>query len=359
MTGSSNHYNALGFWHVLNAKANAIQSYWQFPQYFSVNLQQLPDITLAALARNKIPSAQYIYSLKLLKNKRSKIAKVYWQASISNTTDLQRKKLARQLFKQSRWDDLNVLAKRDFLPEGYVQNHLNLQTSKPYPTLPNQFMKSLGFLLLNAEIKTDQQCLFNVLMMSEHRSGLYKLAALINTYSKQPEPRRNTFCFSQPVYAAGAINCNNTVTKMAQCNWQPSSLKTQLSSEFDFIVMMSKHGSANVKKAVMQLSSQTNYNVFLHELMHFNDFEDEYVLPHAKQLWLCKQRGFVAPNLFISHGDPAPAGWHKSESCQQGGVAYKPAKQWSIMQYQQLGLSDQYRALWQAHIKSTYSNYGD
>jgi hypothetical protein len=67
---------------------------------------------------------------------------------------------------------------------------------------------------------------------------------------------------------------------------------------------------------------------------------------------LCKRQGYVAPNLYISQGEAAPNGWHKSLSCQQGGVAYKPTKQWSIMQYQQLGLSKRYRALWVDQINA-------
>ncbi|XQF89831.1 hypothetical protein ACOBV8_14215 [Pseudoalteromonas espejiana] len=85
--------------------------------------------------------------------------------------------------------------------------------------------------------------------------------------------------------------------------------------------------------------------------MHFSGFEDEYPLAASKQKWLCAKKGFVAPNLYISQGETAPTGWYKSESCQQGGVAYKPSEHWSIMQYQQLGLSKRYRALWKAQIQ--------
>ncbi|WP_240920926.1 hypothetical protein [Pseudoalteromonas sp. Z9A5] len=353
ISGSSNHHNVLGFWHVLNAKANAVQSYWQFPRYFSQHLQLLPDFKLALLARNKIPFAQYVYSLRLLKNKRSDTAKLFWQASIYSLSESQRQNLARQLFTQSRWDDLKLLAKNGLLPKGDTLNHLNLKLSAPYTNIPESFIHNLGFLALGSELPVNNQCLFNVVTMSDHRSGLYKLSELIKKYNEKPEPDNNVFCFTKPVYVAGAIDCTNTVNKMAQCNWQSSSLKKQLSGKFDFIIMMPRYGSANVQNNIMQLNSHVNYNVFLHELMHFSGFEDEYALPNTKQAWLCSKKGFVAPNLFISHGEPAPKGWYKSESCQQGGTAYKPSKTWSIMEYQQIGLSEQYRALWQAHIKAT------
>jgi len=41
------------------------------------------------------------------------------------------------------------------------------------------------------------------------------------------------------------------------------------------------------------------------------------------------------------------------KSCQKEGVAYKPSENWSIMQYQQLGLSAQYRAIWLKHLDMT------
>ena len=55
--------------------------------------------------------------------------------------------------------------------------------------------------------------MFNVLTMSDHRSGLYKLTEFINTYNKQPEPRENIFCFSKPVYVAGYLSAKVALIK--------------------------------------------------------------------------------------------------------------------------------------------------
>ncbi|WP_375144249.1 hypothetical protein [Pseudoalteromonas sp. HL-AS2] len=356
ISGSSNHANSIGFWQVLNAKANIIQNYWLFPDYFSLHLQQLPDIALASLARNKIPAAQYRYSLKLLKNNHTDTAKLFWQKNTHTMNESKRQALAMELLAQSQWGDLKLLAKQGLLPEGDALNHLKLQTTQPYSSLPTAFMQRLGFLSLSSEVKADEQCLFNVLMMSDHRSGLYKLAKLIKQYNKRPEPSAGVFCLSQPIYVGGAINCSSAANKMAQCDWQTARLKKQLPTDFDFIVMMPKQGSANVRSGIMQLNSKAGYQVFLHELMHFNGFEDEYALPKTKQAWLCAQSGFVAPNLFLANSEATPpVGWYKSQSCQQGAVAYKPSEAWSIMQYQQLALSAQYRALWQAHINTHFT----
>lgn len=357
ITGSSNHLGAIGFWHVLNTKANVLQSYWNSPVHFSDHLEKLPKTSLAILARNQISSAQYMYSLKLIKSSQSDTAKQFWLSAINDLTIPERKILAAKLLEQSRWGDLKLLASKNKLPAGDVLNHLKLQLKTPQSKVSTAFIHNLGFSSLRNISKPNKQCMFNVLTMSDHRSGLYKLTEFINTYNKQPEPRENIFCFSKPVYVAGMLECKSSTSKIAKCDWQLSKLNNQLPNNYDFIVMMPKDGTANVTKGTMLINSKAKYSVFLHELMHFNGFEDEYALPKTKQAWLCAKTGFVAPNLFISHGEPPPTDWHKAKSCQQGGIAYKPSENWSIMQYQQLGLSAQYRQLWLKHLDTTNGKF--
>jgi len=356
ITGSSNHLGAIGFWHVLNAKANVLQSYWNSPDYFSAHLEQLPNTSLSVLARNQIYSAQYMYSLKLIKSGQSDTAKQFWLRALNELTILERKILAAKLLEHSRWVDLKLLASKNKLPAGDVLNHLKLQLKTPQSKISTEFIHNLGFSSLINISKPNKQCMFNVLTMSDHRSGLYKLTEFINAYNKQPEPRENIFCFSKPVYVAGMLKCKSSINQIAKCDWQSAKLNTQLPNNFDFIVMMPSDGTANVTKGTMLINSKAKYSVFLHELMHFNGFEDEYALPKAKQTWLCAKTGFVAPNLFISHDESPPKGWHKAKSCQTGGIAYKPSENWSIMQYQQLGLSAQYRELWLKHLDMTNGN---
>lgn len=352
ISGSSNQINSIGFWQVIHAKANVIDSYWQFPHYFSKHILELPSASLSILARNKIAYAQYGYGLSLLTNDQSDTAKLFWQASLNEITLGQQKTLSSTLLEQHRWEDLNLLQAKQKLPKGDAFYHLQLQQSADLETLSQSFMKRQGFVLLGDDIAIHEQCMFNVLMLSNHRDGLYSLNSFSKQYRQHPEPSTNTFCFSPPVYIGNAIACSTLKNQRAQCNWSNSSLKEQLPKGFDFAVMMPKQGTANVQKGLMHINSQASYGVFLHELMHFNGFEDEYTLPAQKQAWLCQLEGLVAPNLYITQRNRAPKGWYKSQSCQQGGVAYKPSKHWSIMQYQQLGLSKQYRELWQMHIET-------
>lgn len=350
LSGSGNQRGTIGFWHVLNSKANVSQSYWHFSSYFTAHLEQLPDSRLVKLARLSIPLAQYIYSLRLLEGDHLNTAKIYWGSAVSELPNEHREVLAQHLLARSRWGDLAFLNDNNFLPEGATKEYLKLELGVNHNKVSSAFVSELGFASLGDDIKPKPHCLFNVLTMSNHRSGLNKLDELIAIYNQTPEPHKNVFCFSKPVYVAGAVQCGLNENQAARCEMQTIAHTNLSFDDFDFKIMMPRHGTANVTNDTMHINSTATYPVFLHELMHFNGFEDEYVLPQAKQAWLCTQRGYVAPNLYISDDGHRPKGWHKAKSCQKGGVAYKPSENWSIMEYQQLGLSDQYRALWLNHL---------
>jgi hypothetical protein len=357
LSSSSNRHNTLSFWHVIQGHANVVQSFLQFPKYYNQHIKLLPEPLLATLARHNYVAAQLQYSLQLLDREHAETAKLFWLAGIYKMSQSQRGELALKLYQHLQWDDLNQLKSINMLSNNEVVGHLQLHNGVPASHVNDDFINKLGFETLNTHAFSDQNCLFNVLMMSDHRTGLYKLAALSQEYNTKPEPKSDTFCFSNPVYVAGEVKCKSTDLDNATCALPKQLFSSRFSSHFDFIVMMTKQGSASVSRGIMQLNSQVNYNLFLHELMHFNGFEDEYVLPKNKQQWLCNQKGFVAPNLFIANGVVAPRGWFKSRSCQHASVAYKPSKGYSIMEYQQVGLSDEYRQLWQRHLKNNSTDY--
>nr|MDC2855085.1 hypothetical protein [Ningiella sp. W23] len=160
-------------------------------------------------------------------------------------------------------------------------------------------MNKLGFLLASEQVAIQKQCVFNVLMLSDHRDGLYRLNQFRNAYFQNPEPSPKTFCFSKPVYVGNAINCNSTETSRAKCDWQQSSLKKQLPTGFDFAIMMPKQGTASVKNGLMHINSQASYAVFLHELMHFNGFEDEYALPVKSKHGYVSLMGLLLPTYLL------------------------------------------------------------
>ena len=111
--------------------------------------------------------------------------------------------------------------------------------------------------------------------------------------------------------------------------------------------MMTKQGRANVQAGVMQLSTEAPYHVFLHELMHFAGFTDEYPGPEAQQ-HACTDKGQIYANLYVD--DIRPSGWYKSDFC-NNGRGYKPTEQISIMQHSEVGLSPLYRRLWVKQLR--------
>ena len=75
--------------------------------------------------------------------------------------------------------------------------------------------------------------------------------------------------------------------KFAHCNFHiVEDVYKQYISNSDYIILLTDKGKANVRGRKMTLTSLSNYNILVHELMHFAGFEDEYILPKEKADWL-------------------------------------------------------------------------
>lgn len=345
----------VAFWHVKHTPDSILISYYRFIDDFNAQLNSLSDPTLSLLALNAVTDAQFAWALRLLNNEQPRAAQPFWRVSVAQQNEDKRLQLSEQLLRFERWRDLESLKEQQLLPvASYAAEHLKLQHKVAPQRIEQEFANDEGFLLAFSQLKATPQCQFNVLLMTDHRQGINQLTALSQRYQQQPQPRAASFCFSKPIYLGNTIDCQQQPDSAAQCDWRPLIADKRWPIGFDFIVMMTQTGSGNVQGGIMHLNSASHYGLFLHELMHFNGFEDEYALPTAKQAWLCEQRGLVAPNLFIANGVPAPAGWTVSDSCQVGSKAYKPSADWSIMQYQQLPLSTQYQQLWLRKISEPH-----
>jgi hypothetical protein len=329
-----------------------LDGYHQFPHIFEQNLKVLPDASVENLALNGSESAMFNWSKRLLRLGEADKAKRYWQNTVAGLTRNERQQLAQLLFDLNRWEELSELTERGLVPESVILEQVKLYLSYPPESISSIFAFKAGFLLSPTKLSANFRCDYNVLMMSDHRAGLIKLRSFSNTYSQSPEPSENSFCFSEPVYLGNNIVCQTDPLKAAGCDWRPMIANYTWPKEYDFIVMMPREGRGNVRGGVMQLSSKSHYQLFLHELMHFSGFEDEYAVPKLKQAWLCKQKGHVAPNLFIANNTAPPAGWGLSETCEGTVKSYKPSKKWSIMRYQQILLSPKYRKLWANQIEN-------
>lgn len=350
LAGSSNQYVKVAFYHSEATPRTTSQSYFQFPDTYLRHLESLNDDSLFELVTLGVDSAMFRWGLRLLEKNSPALAKRYWQNTVATQEHSQRLQLAKQLLRLKQWPDMAALAKQSLIPNSTELEIIKLHLGVLPREISSQFAKEYSFLLNAQQAKASLKCRFNVLLMSDHLQGLEVLNTYKTRYQQQPEPSEGSFCLSAPVYLGKKISCNNNPKQRAYCQWRPFFEKTRLAEGFDFIVMMPRKGTASVQSGIMHLSSNSHYGVFLHELMHFSGFEDEYPLPIAKQQWLCGLAGRVAPNLFISHGNPPPEGWHLSQACNQAGKAYKPAKNFSIMQYQQQPLSAEYRRLWQQQV---------
>ena len=350
LPSSVNQHRDLAFWHAQHTPHSLLINYYRFVDDFNSQLNSLPDPSLYLLALNAVADAQFAWALRLLNNDKPQAALPFWRVSVAQQNAEQRQQLSAQLLRFERWSDLESLNKQQLLPASYVAEHFKLQRKVAPQQIKPAFADDEGFLLAFSQLEATPQCQFNVLMMTDHRQGISQLNALSHRYQQQPEPHAASFCFTKPIYLGNTINCQQQPNSAAKCDWRPLIAEKSWPTGFDFIVMMTQTGSGNVQGGIMHLNSTSNYGLFLHELMHFNGFEDEYALPAAKQAWLCEQQGLVAPNLFIANGVTAPAGWVISDSCQTGSKAYKPSADWSIMQYQRLPLSSQYQQLWRQKI---------
>ncbi len=315
----------------------------------AINLQHLvlSNSQLRQLAKLDDSNAVYQLALRFLQQQDYTAAKLWWQPYFAEFTLLQQQALADQLVQTQQWHDISGLGQAGKLPEGDAKQAWLLQQQMPVAQIAPAYAQQQQFALSTATLQASSQCKFNVLMMTDHYKGIQALNQYKQQYSKAPEPAKDSFCFTEVVYVADKFKCDASGGALS-CNWQ-NAAEQKWPEGFDFIVMMSNQGAANVQGGIMHINSSQPYAVFLHELMHFSGFEDEYALAEKKQQWLCKQQGLVAPNLFIANGVLPPKSWQKSVAC-DNEKAYKPSPNWSIMQYQTMGLSEQYRALWQKQI---------
>ncbi len=315
----------------------------------AIDLQQLTltNGQLRELAEKNDSNAAYQLALRLMQQGDHSAAKLWWLAHFAEFTLTQQRVLTEQLVNTKQWHEITSLWQAKLLPEGNAKQAWLLREKMPVTLIDLNYAKQQQFSLTTDTSQANEQCKYNVLMLTDHHKGIATLKQYKQQYQHKPEPAADTFCFSEVVYVANQYSCGDS-SGLLKCNWQNASQKTWPMG-FDFIVMVSKQGAANVQGGIMHINSSHSYAVFLHELMHLNGFEDEYALPLNKQQWLCSQQGQVAPNLFIANQVSPPKNWQMSIAC-DNKMAFKPSTNWSIMQYQTIGLSEQYRKLWQKQI---------
>ncbi|RZF93146.1 hypothetical protein EXT42_08935 [Pseudoalteromonas sp. CO302Y] len=349
LSSSVSYFSPSYLYYIGKAPSQTAAIYYLAPHVVNTQLARLSTSQLRHLAEFDNTDAKYQLALRFLQQGNFSAAQLWWQTQFDSFDLKQQQNLAKQLVINEQWSALESLWKTNRLPDGDAKQTWFLQKSMPTTKITTEYANLHNFSLSLDAVTTNPICHFNVLMMADHKDGIAALQSFKGQYQSSPEPAINSFCFSDVVYVGNQYRCEENNNAL-QCDWRKAENHTWPAG-FDFIVMMSKEGSANVQGGIMHINSSQSYAVFLHELMHFNGFEDEYPLPEKKQQWLCQQEGLVAPNLFIARNSLPPNGWQKSVAC-KNQMAYKPSLNWSIMQYQKVGLSEQYRQLWLKQINS-------
>ncbi|CAH9059787.1 hypothetical protein PSECIP111951_03041 [Pseudoalteromonas holothuriae] len=318
----------------------------------SVRLEALSESTIEALLALNLPEIMLEWSIRLAQRKKYSASQLYWRKYYDIGTQGQRTRLQQVFVQQYALQQLKRLERQFGLP-----SDLQLLLASEQGVVPQSLSKGV---LAKLELTTllsppifASNCKNRILLISDHFSGVKKLESLKAKYLEQPEPMVGSYCLSEVFYIGDIMSCYINEQQFARCDEQQliKQYNRQLNN-IDYVIMMTKVGQANVANGIMTLTSSSNYQVFLHELMHFSGFEDEYAIAPSKARWLCRHAGQHAPNLIVAKQPPAK-GWYKSETCKHGLLdAFKLSKDWSIMQFQELPLSHQYRQVWQNAINS-------
>ncbi|MFC3033758.1 hypothetical protein ACFOEE_14640 [Pseudoalteromonas fenneropenaei] len=324
-------------------------SYFQAPTIAALALPSVAHESRLVLAELQVQPAQFqILATELVRQPLQFVASA-WHRYLDTWSGAQIQQLATELVTQQAWSALNWLNSHYQLADEQ-RTLLALHVGLSVAALPLNYATRLQ---LQPHSIAAQACASRVLVVVENLAALATAERLIKAYQQSPEPAPHSFCFSVPLYANGALSCQqNDEGAFAQCLWRPFLRQFQtVVTDFDFAVVITQVGKANVQHGVMTVSQTVEHATFIHELMHFHGFEDEYPFSAAKASWRCNKSGLIAPNLFVGRREDAPANWQPSPSCEKGLLpAFRPSQSWSKMQYQTVALDAQYRQLWRQEI---------
>ncbi|MBE0367072.1 hypothetical protein [Pseudoalteromonas aurantia] len=332
----------------------------QFPNAFyqldnTFALRELPNKTINALLVLEVPDIGFEWAIRHAKRDDFKSSKLYWQRYLQEVPLSQFLRLLEVLKKANRVNEMSDVAVYRALPI-YYQDWLALHRGISPLGLSSARLSAHNIIKPSSQISFSKRCINKVLLLTDHLLGLEKLNGLRLQYNQTPEPSAMSYCFSEPMYIGNVAECSTKNEQFAHCKFELLvDVFPSLLHQADKLVVLTRNGYANVRGNMMTLNGRSSYAVFLHELMHFSGFEDEYPVPESKALWLCAAPGQHAPNLYVGEATSAPRGWQRSNTCNKGGLqAFKPSDEWSIMEYQSKPLSEQYRILWQQAVNAEY-----
>ncbi|WP_105255358.1 hypothetical protein [Pseudoalteromonas sp. T1lg75] len=348
LCGSISHTPALVYFQAPNHVAAATFWFYHSPEHLTY--QDYSEAVFRRLAKLGAPKARVLLAQQLLKQGDINGARLHWQQALGDNEELGGtlqlwQQLAETLAQRGQWQALGEINQVYALPDELEYRrrfHLGLEVGPAGQVQARQ----LGFGTDLRQVRA-QSCRYNLLLLGDSLAAMHKLQQLRGRYLANPEPEAGLFCLSEPQYLGDTLDCQYSADSFGRCDWRPLARKpNKLPPGFDFIVMMTGGGLANVQGGIMHLSVSAPYHVFMHELLHFSGFTDEYPAPPAQQS-ACEQSGRVYANLFV--GEQAPQGWVPSAYC-GNGRGYKPSAEQSLMEQSEVGMTPLYRRLWLAEL---------
>ncbi|MCG7536410.1 hypothetical protein [Pseudoalteromonas sp. OOF1S-7] len=318
-------------------------SFYLDVQRAKLRLPELPDDTVLALRQLGHPEAAFEWALRQARHGELHAALLLASAHWETVSLQSQRRLLESLIFAEALPEVQQLASQFTLPQPY-RTLSRIMQGVSASALSSADLQALNIKTVDEISWGSAQCARRVAMLSDSWAGLKKLQQLKTQYLAAPLPYSGSYCFADPVYLGTDLQCRLKAQKFAYCDLSILPGRAKWSSA-DHLVLMTEHGDANVSRGVMTLSLSSDYKVFIHELMHFSGFEDEYAIGKAKAHRLCATPGHKAPNLYVGH--QPPDGWYPSRSCEAGLLpAFKPQQAMSNMQYQSLALTTRYKALW-------------
>ncbi|KZN50630.1 hypothetical protein [Pseudoalteromonas luteoviolacea] len=314
--------------------------------------EQLTDEQVQSLRRTGYPIFAFEWAIRLVANSHYEQAwlliEKYWQQSTSSA----RIRLLDLLEEQGEYALMTRIFDQLEVVEPYASIY-GLEVGNSISTLNKASVDTLGVSVFGWHTPT-ASCKYSIILFAETLSGVKQLKRLRAQYNQSTLSELLPYCLSDPLYVGDLTQCSGGESNFIKCNIDHLLQESSVQQARHLVIMTNKQGLANVYNGVMRLHNKSQYELFVHEMMHFAHFEDEYPVPQAKADWLCKTSGYKAPNLYV--GTSAPKGWYKSETCKFGQLAsYKPQHIASKMQYHEIHLSNHYLGLWLKSLNRTLS----
>ncbi len=323
---------------------------------------------LKFLAYKQHRDAKYALAIHYLKNKNNNAAEKLllnaWQQGNINAGNL----LVENYIKEQKWHQLKLVYqdKHAYKLKSQEPGYIALMgLRETLPVASDTFSDTHQFSTQFNEITAELECDINILTMTTSWNSLLHAKSVIAEFKVHSALEQHNVCFSKPVYvSADILSCSTKSEDVLHCNWQYFAKSTLLPDGFDNLIVFADRGIANTNNGIISLDLADDKFVLMHELMHLFGFIDEYKLKARISSTLCQTEVIkrIGENILLSPDKIAEEklsnlfgkSWYPAKTCADSDVfSYKWSKKTSIMEYQELPLTDNYLT----YVKQQLSDY--